>query len=69
MVKNLPANEGDTRDSGLIPGSGTSPRRGNGPPTPVFLPRDFYGQMGLAGFSPYGSKGSDTAEHAHIESP
>ena len=29
MVKNLPANVGDT---GLIPGSGRSPREGNGSP-------------------------------------
>ena len=29
MVKNLPVNAGDTRDSGLIPGSGRSPGRGN----------------------------------------
>ena len=30
MVKNLPANEGDTRDVGLIPGLGKSPGGGNG---------------------------------------
>ena len=30
MVKNLPANAGDTRDIGLIPGSGRSPEVGNG---------------------------------------
>ena len=29
MVKNLPANAGDERDSGSIPGSGRSPGRGN----------------------------------------
>ena len=29
MVKNLPANAGDTRDLGLIPGSGRSPGVGN----------------------------------------
>ena len=29
-VKNPPANAGDTRDVGLIPGSGRSPREGNG---------------------------------------
>ena len=28
-VKNLPANAGDTRDSGLIPGSGRSPGEGH----------------------------------------
>ena len=32
MVKNLPANSGDTGDSGLIPGSGKSPGGGNGNP-------------------------------------
>ena len=30
VVKNLPANAGDIRDSGLIPGSGRSPGEGNG---------------------------------------
>ena len=30
MVKNLPANAGDARDTGLISGSGRSPREGNG---------------------------------------
>ena len=32
MVKNLPANAGDTRDVGLIPESGRSPGGGNGNP-------------------------------------
>ena len=35
MVKNLPANAGDTGDVGLIPGSG---RRRAWQPIPVFLP-------------------------------
>ena len=30
MVKSLPANAGDTRDMGSIPGSGRSPKVGNG---------------------------------------
>ena len=30
MVKNPPANAGDTRDMGLIPGPGRSPGVGNG---------------------------------------
>ena len=30
MVKNPPANVGDTRDSGSIPGLGRSPGKGNG---------------------------------------
>ena len=32
MVKNPPANAGDLRDSGLIPGSGRSPGGGHGNP-------------------------------------
>ena len=32
MIKNLPANAEDFRDEGLIPGSGISPRGGNGYP-------------------------------------
>ena len=32
MVKNLPANAGDIRDSGLIPGQGRSPGGGHGNP-------------------------------------
>ena len=32
VVKNLPANAGDARDSGLIPGSGRSLGVGNGSP-------------------------------------
>ena len=32
MVKNMPANAGDLRDMGSIPGSGRSPGEGNGNP-------------------------------------
>ena len=32
MVKNLPVNEGDARDTGSIPGLGRSPGKGNGNP-------------------------------------
>ncbi|CAI9166456.1 unnamed protein product [Rangifer tarandus platyrhynchus] len=32
VVKNLPANAGDLRDEGWIPGSGRSPGEGNGNP-------------------------------------
>ena len=34
VVKNLPANAGDTRDAGLICGLGRSPGVGNGNPLP-----------------------------------
>ena len=32
LVENQPANAGDTRDVGLMPGSGRSPGEGNGNP-------------------------------------
>ena len=32
VIKNLPANAGDTRDVGLVPGSGRSLGEGNGNP-------------------------------------
>ena len=37
VVKNPPANAGDTRDMGSIPGSGRSPGEGNGNPL-TFVP-------------------------------
>ena len=36
MVKNLPANAGDMRDTGSIPGSGRSPGGGHGNPLQYF---------------------------------
>ena len=30
VIKNLPPNAGDARDAGSVPGSGQSPRGGNG---------------------------------------
>ena len=68
MVKNPPANAGDVRDVGSIPGSGRSPGGGHGNPTPVFLPGESYGQRSLAGCSPWGCKESDMTEatsHTH----
>ena len=43
-------------DQGLIPGSGRSPREGNGYPTPVFLPGKAQGQRTLASYSPWGPR-------------
>ena len=40
MVKNLPANSGDARDADSIPGSGRSPRAGNGNPLQYFCLED-----------------------------
>ena len=44
VVKNLPANSGDTRDMGLIPGLGRVPGIGNGNLLQVFLLGKFHGQ-------------------------
>ena len=53
MVKKLPANAGDIRDAGSIPGLGISSGGGYGNPlTPVFLPGEAYEQRSLAGYGP-----------------
>ena len=49
VVKNLPANAGDTGDMGSIPGSGRSPGEGNGNPLQYFLPGKSHEQRSLAG--------------------
>ena len=58
MIKNLPANTGDT---GSILGSGRSPGEGNGNPLLVFLLGKSHGQMNVAGHSPQSHKESDMA--------
>ena len=45
VVKNLPANAGDTRDVGLISGLGRYPRGGNG--NPLHFSGKFHGQRSL----------------------
>ena len=52
MVKNLPANAGDLRDMGSIPGSGRSPGEGNGNPLKNFCLENPDGQRCLVGYSP-----------------
>ena len=62
VVKNLPANAGDIRDSGSIPGSGRFPLRRAQQPTPVFLPRESLGQRSLVGCRLWARTESDTTE-------
>ena len=66
MVKNLPANAGDSRDSGLIPGSGRFSWSRKywhyWQPKTVFVSGKFHGQRSLVGYSPSGCKESDTTE-------
>ena len=59
MVKNLPANAGDT---GLIPGAGRSPGAGNGNPFQYSYQEKAQGQNSLAEYSPWGCKESDMTE-------
>ena len=65
VVKKPPANAGDTRDAGLIPGSGRSPGEGHGNPLQYSWPGESHGQNSLAGYSPWGRKASDTTEHTY----
>ena len=68
VVKNTPANAGDIRDGGLIPGSGRSPGGGNGNPLQYSRLENPHGERSLAGYSPGGHKELDTmevTEHAH----
>ena len=46
----------------LHPWVGKIPQRKKRQPTPVFLPGKSHGQRSLAGYSPWGSKGSDMTE-------
>ena len=70
VVKNPPANAGDTRDAGSgrsgLSGLGRSSWRRAWPPTLVFLPGKFHGQRSLAGYSPWSSKETDTTENALV---
>ena len=56
VVRNLPGNAGDIRDSGSVPGLGRSPGGGHSNPVPVFLPGESHGQRMLVGYSPWGYK-------------
>ena len=62
MVKNPPANAGDT---GLIPGSGRSPGGGNGNPLQYSCLENLM-DRGVVGYSPWCRKESNTAEQLHF---
>ena len=67
LVKNPPANAGDLRDLGLIPGLGRSSGEGNGNPLQyscLETPMDRGGRQ--AGYSPWGPKEWDMTECATI---
>ena len=56
VVKNLPANAGDIRDKGSVPGSGRSPGGGNGNLFQYTCLENLPGQRSLAGHSPHGCR-------------
>ena len=62
MVKNLPANAGDVRDVGLIPGSGRSPGGGNDNPLQYSCLENPMDREALQAYSPCGCKESDMTE-------
>ena len=51
VVKNWPANAGDVRDTGLIPGSGRFPGGGYGNPLQYSCLENPHEQRSLAGYS------------------
>ena len=61
-VKNPPANVGDIRDSGSIPGLGRSPGVGNSNPCQYSFLENPQGQSSLVGYSPQVYKESDMTE-------
>ena len=74
MVKSLPANTGDVRDTGSIPGWGRSPGEGHGNPLQYSCLENSMDKRSLVGYSPWGLKESDTTKqlkqhhHHHVSS-
>ena len=64
MVRNPPANAGDTRDAGSIPGLGRSPGAGHGN---LLLPGESHGQRNIVGYSPWGHKELDMTVTEHTD--
>ena len=62
MVKNPPANAGDIRDVGSIPGSGRSPGEANGKRLQYSCLENPSGQRSLVSYSLQGRKESDMTE-------
>ena len=61
VVKNLPANAGDVRDAGLIPGFGRSPGEVNGNPLQYSCLKNPMDRS-LVGYSSEGDNDSDMTE-------
>ena len=66
MVKNLPANAGDARDAGSIPGTGRSPGVGNGNPLQYSCLENPMNR-GAWQVTAYSVTESDTTDHTHTQ--
>ena len=66
VVNNPPANAGETRDVGPIPGSGKSPGEGHGNPLQYCCLENPHRQKSLVVYSPRGCKESDTTEQLSL---
>ena len=64
MVKHLPDNAGDARDTAWVRKISWSRKW---QPTPMFLPGKFLGKKSLVNYSPWSCKESDTTEHIHTQ--
>ena len=66
-VKNPPANAGDARVTGLLPGSGRSQSR-KWQPIPIFLTVKLHGQRSLMGSQRVGHNCvTNTQDNSHIQ--
>ena len=66
MVKNLPANEANIRDTVSFTESGISPGGGRGNPFHYSCLENPHGKRSLEGYSPWDQKESDTTVTMHI---
>ena len=62
VVKNLPANAVDLRDTGSIPGLERSPGGGHGNPPQYSCLENPHGQRSLVSYGPWGRKERDMTE-------
>ena len=62
VVKNVPTNAGDVRDTGSIPGSRRSPGGGHSSPLQYSCLENPHGWRNLVGYSPWGRKELDMTE-------
>ena len=62
VVKDLPANAGDTGDTGLISGQEDPLEKEMATDSPVFLPGEPHRQRSLVGYSQQGHKELDMTE-------